>query len=181
MAERTDPRRPSRGGLIAGALAASVLLTACTATTSGGTDYVASGRPVSVPSEPLAVVDGDTFAGILVGLRGRPVVVNVWASWCGPCRVEAPLLQDAAEEYGDRVAFLGVASRDEPDGAARFLERYGISYPNVFDDSGEVRRALGLRGFPTTYIFDAEGIGRTTVIGGISEQQLAAQLDDLLA
>ena len=124
-------------------LAVAVLVTACTATTSGGTDYVASGRPVSVPSEPLAVVDGDTFAGILVGLRGRPVVVNVWASWCGPCRVEAPLLQDAADEYGDRVAFLGVASRDEPDGAARFIERYGISYPNVFDDSGEVRRALG--------------------------------------
>lgn len=181
MAEPTAPRRPTRGGLITAALAASVLLAACTATTSGGTDYVASGRPVSLPRESLAVVDGDTFAGILVGLRGRPVVVNLWASWCGPCRVEAPLLQEAAEEYGDRVTFLGVASRDEPDGAARFLERYGISYPNVFDDSGEVRRALGLRGFPTTYIFDAEGIGRTTVIGGISEQQLAAQLDDLLA
>lgn len=181
MVDETALRRSPRGGLIACVLAVAALVTACTATTSGGTDYVATGEPVSIPSESLAVVDADTFGGILVGLRGRPVVVNVWASWCGPCRVEAPLLQDAADEYGDRVAFLGVASRDEPDGAARFIERYGISYPNVFDDSGEVRRALGLRGFPTTYIFDAEGVGRATVIGGISEQQLAAQLDDLLA
>ena len=162
------------------ALAAVALGAACTATTGGGTDYFAGGDPVALPVEPLATVDEETFGGILVGQRGRPVVVNVWASWCGPCRVEAPLLQEAAEEYGDRVTFLGVASRDERSAASEFLDRYDIRYPNVFDESGEIREALAVRGFPTTYIFDADGAGRATVIGGIGEQQLAAQLEDAL-
>ena len=61
------------------------------------------------------------------------------------------------------------------------LEEFGVSYPNVFDTSGEIRRALGLRGFPTTYVFDAAGNLRTTIIGGVSEQRLAAVLDDLMA
>ncbi len=172
--------RRAAAGRLAITLLGVVILAGCTATTAGGTDYVATGDPVDVPTEPLASVDGEEFGGILVGQRGRPVVVNVWASWCGPCRVEAPLLQDAAEEYGDRVAFIGIASRDERSAALEFLDRYDIRYPNLFDASGEVREALGLRGLPTTYIFDAEGRGQATVIGGIGEQQLAAQLEDAL-
>lgn len=161
-------------------LALTAIATGCTSTTSGGTAYRASGDATPLPSERLATVDEEAFGSILVGLRGRPVVVNVWASWCGPCRVEAPLLQRASEQYDDQVTFLGVASRDDVDSAAAFLDRYDISYPNVFDSSGEVRRALGLRGFPTTYIFDADGRGQATVVGGIGEQQLVAQLEDLL-
>lgn len=111
-----------------------------------------------------------------MGLRGRPVVVNIWASWCGPCRVEAPLLQRASEKYGDDVVFLGVDSRDTRDAGLGFLRRYDIRYPNVFDGTGDIRRRLGLRGFPTTYVFGKAGDLQSTVVGGISEQVLAARV-----
>jgi cytochrome c biogenesis protein CcmG/thiol:disulfide interchange protein DsbE len=176
----TRPATGHLGRTVIVAFALIGLASACTATTGAGTDYVASGDPVALPASELPAADEATFGSILVGQRGRPVVVNVWASWCGPCRVEAPLLQRAADEYGDRVAFLGVASRDERTDALEFLDRYGIRYPNVFDESGDIRRALGLQGFPTTYIFDVDGVGTATVVGGIGEQQLAAQLEDLL-
>lgn len=162
--------------LVVLAIVALVVLTPADASTS----YRPQGPPLPLPTQQLAPVTGDEFGGILVGLRGRPVVVNVWASWCPPCRAEMPLLERAASEFDGRVAFLGVASKDTQAGAAGFLEEVGITYPNVFDASGEVRRDLDLRGFPTTYVFDANGELRTTVVGGITEPQLAAQLDDLM-
>lgn len=144
------------------------------------TDYRAEGDPRPLPTSQLAAVDAEEFAGILVGLRGTPVIVNVWASWCAPCRVEMPLLQRAAEEFESEVVFLGVASRDSSAEAGEFLDEVGVSYPSVFDGDGSVRRALGLRGFPTTYVFDASGDLREAIVGGVSEQRLAAQLQDLV-
>lgn len=147
---------------------------------STDTGYRAKGRPVDLPAGPLATVDPDTFGGILVGLRGTPVVVNVWASWCAPCRAEMPLLQRAATTYEGRVVFLGVASKDSRAAASSFLDEVGVTYPNLFDESGAVRAELGLRGFPTTYVFDASSDLREAIVGGVSEQRLAAQLDDLV-
>lgn len=144
-------------------------------------NYRASGPPRPLPAESLATVTARTFGGILVGLRGQPVVVNVWASWCPPCRAEMPLLNRASVGYKDRVVFLGVASKDTLAAAADFLDEVKVTYSNVLDASGEVRTALGLRGFPTTYFFDASGELREAVVGGISEQRLAAQLEDLLS
>lgn len=116
----------------------------------------------------------------MVTSRGRPVVVNIWASWCGPCRVESPLLARAARGYGDRVVFVGVDSRDDEAAGRRFIDRYGLAYPHLFDATGEIRSRLQLRGFPTTYIFGRDGSLRYRVVGGINEQELAARLDDLL-
>ena len=144
------------------------------------TDYRPSGAPRALPSEQLAAVSAADFAGILLGLRGDPVVVNVWASWCPPCRAEMPLLDRAADEYAGRVRFIGVASKDSRGAAGDFLEEIGVDYPNVFDTSGDVGPDLGLRGFPTTYLFDRESVLREAVVGGITEQRLAAQLEDLM-
>jgi len=143
-------------------------------------DVVIDAEPRSLPGRELAEMDAAEFEGVLAGFHGRPVVVNVWASWCGPCRVEAPLLDRAATEYGDDVVFLGVASRDDRDGAARFLRRYDIDYPNLFDGDGSIRRFLGLRGFPTTYVFDRTGALVATEVGGVTEQVLAARVDEVL-
>ncbi|MEP7054246.1 MAG: TlpA disulfide reductase family protein [Actinomycetota bacterium] len=143
-------------------------------------DYRPAGQPRRVPTSQLAPVSADEFGGILVGQHGRPVVVNVWASWCAPCRAEMPLLDKAAGEYADRITFIGVASEDTQSAAASFLDELGIDYPNVFDESCGVRAAVGLRGFPTTYFFDRDGGTRGVVVGGITEQRLAAQLQDLL-
>ena len=107
-------------------------------------------------------------------------MVNVWASWCAPCRTEMPLLQRAAETYRGRVVVLGVASKDDPAVARTFLSDHGLTYPNVFDTSGDIRVALGLTAFPTTYVFGADGALRSTVAGGISEQRLAALIDAAL-
>lgn len=144
------------------------------------TDYTTSGPPRELPGEQLAPATAAEFASILVGQQGTPVVVNVWASWCAPCRTEMPLLQRAATTYAGRVTFIGVASRDSRDAAAGFLDDIGVSYPSLFDASGDIRADLGLRGFPTTYLFDRDGELREAVVGGITEQRLAAQLEDLL-
>ena len=144
------------------------------------TDYTPSGAPRALPPDQLAAVSADEFGGILVGQQGTPVVVNVWASWCAPCRAEMPLLDRAADEYAGRVTFIGVASKDSPSAAADFLDEIGVDYPSLFDASGDVRGELGLRGFPTTYLFDRDGQLREAVVGGITEQRLAAQLEDLL-
>src|SRR3546814_13584460 len=110
-----------------------------------------------LPNDQLAPVDTEQFGRILVGLSGAPVVVNIWASWCGPCRAEMPLLEQAASDYEGRVTFVGLASKDERSSALSFLDDVGGTYPNLFDHSGEVRSEPDLGGFPTTYVFDGPG------------------------
>lgn len=144
-------------------------------------EFVASGDPVALPAEgALPAVSLSDFEGMLVGQQGRPVVVNIWASWCAPCRTEMPLLDEAARSYGSDAVILGVASKDDPAEARRFLDDLGITYPNVYDESGEIRVALGLTAYPTTYVFGADGLLRARVNGGISEQRLAGLIEDAL-
>lgn len=143
--------------------------------------FSASGAPRRMPDTgTFPNVREQDFEGILVGLRGKPVVVNVWASWCAPCRTEMPLLQRAAETYTDRVVVLGVASKDDPEAAQGFLEDFGLTYPNVFDSTGRIRVALQVSAYPTTYVFDRQGALVSTVKGGVSEQRLAALIEGTL-
>ena len=144
-------------------------------------DFSATGDPLDLPVEgSFPSLSLDEFEGILVGQLGQPVVVNIWASWWAPCRTEMPLLQNAADAYSGRAVILGVASNDDPVEARRFLVDMGLDYPNVFDTTGEIRVALGLTAYPTTYVFGADGAIRARVNGGISEQRLAALIDDAL-
>lgn len=149
-------------------------------------DFRASGEPLDLPVDgTFPEVSLAEFEGILVGQqglgeRGLPVVVNIWASWCAPCRTEMPLLQDTADTYRSRAVILGVASNDDPEAAEQFLTDLGLTYPNVFDASGEIRVALGLTAYPTTYVFGRDGEIRARVNGGISEQRLASLIDDAL-
>ena len=144
-------------------------------------DFVASGEPVELPADgDFPAVTLEQFEGMLVGQQGRPVVVNIWASWCAPCRTEMPLLDEAARSYGSEAMILGVASKDDAAEARRFLDDLDITYPNVFDKSGQIRVALGLTAYPTTYVFGADGQLRARVNGGISEQRLAGLIEDAL-
>ncbi len=144
-------------------------------------DFSASGEAQELPARGrISEVSLSEFEGILVGQRGRPVVVNIWASWCAPCRTEMPLLQSAADTYSGEVVLLGVASNDDPREAQQFLDDLGLDYPNVFDTTGEIRVALGLSAFPTTYVFDASGTMTARVNGGISEVRLAGLIEDVL-
>ena len=169
-----------RGTKYAAVAVVVVVLVAALRPKGSDLSYRATGEALPLPAERLSPVTAAQFSGILVGLRGKPVVVNVWASWCPPCRAEMPLLQRAARAYAGRAMFLGVASKDSPGAALEFLDEVGVSYYNVFDTTGDVRRELGLRGFPTTYLFDERGVLIEAVVGGITEPRLAAQLDDLV-
>jgi cytochrome c biogenesis protein CcmG/thiol:disulfide interchange protein DsbE len=98
------------------------------------------------------------FGARLATLRGRPVVVNVWASWCGPCRLEFPLFQRASVQYGRRVAFLGVASNDAPPDARSFLSDHWTAYPSYGDEDTKIADSIGVRtGLPTTVIYARDG------------------------
>jgi cytochrome c biogenesis protein CcmG/thiol:disulfide interchange protein DsbE len=91
-------------------------------------------------------------------LRGYPAVVNVWASWCGPCRFEFHHLQEAAARYGRRVAFLGVDSEDSDDAASTFLEEAPVPYPSYTDPGKEIAESIGAsHGFPDTAFYDRRG------------------------
>lgn len=144
-------------------------------------DYTPQGAAVALPEDGLVSVDRETFDGMLVGQRGTPVVVNIWASWCAPCRAEMPLLEEAATAYAGRAMILGVASNDDDAAAAAFLAEVGVTYPNVFDIDGSVARALEVARYPTTFVFDADGTLRARVEGGISEQQLAGLIEDVIS
>jgi len=175
------PFTPRRIALIAVVVAAAVWVGSTALREPDLPDFVASGEPIDLPAEgtfPQASLE--EFEGILVGLRGQPVVVNIWASWCAPCRTEMPLLQSTADTYEGRAVILGVASNDDPREAQKFLNDLGLTYPNVFDTTGEIRVALGLTAFPTTYVFGADGAIRARVNGGISEQRLASLIEDAL-
>ena len=169
-----------RGARMTAIVIVAVVLVAVLRPQGPDLSYRATGEPLPLPAERLAPVTASQFGGVLVGLQGKPVVVNVWASWCPPCRAEMPLLERASRAYAERAVFVGVASKDSPGAALDFLDEVGVSYANVFDVTGDVRRDLGLRGFPTTYVFDARGELVEAVVGGITEQRLAAQLDDLV-
>ena len=149
---------------------------------SGDTSFRATGAPVAPPEAgKLTELSADDFEGVLVGLRGTPVIVNIWASWCAPCRTETPLLERTWRAHRNEVVILGVASKDVVNSSLAFMDEFNVTYPNVFDGSGEIRSRLGLRGFPTTYVFGADGTLRTTIVGGLTEQRLAAVLEDLKA
>jgi cytochrome c biogenesis protein CcmG/thiol:disulfide interchange protein DsbE len=115
----------------------------------------------------------------LRALRGHPVVINKWASWCGPCRAEFPIFQSLATERGREVAFLGLDARDKRPAAAAFLSEFPVPYPSYVDPGEDVARALGApANFPITLFVDAKG--KTVFIhqGGYRSQgDLAADLD----
>ena len=111
-------------------------------------------------------------------LRGHPVVVNLWASWCGPCRHELPFFQRQAVKRGAEIAFLGVNSNDSADSARRLAAEYPMPYPSFVDPRLSVAGGYGARGLPVTAFYDARGKRVLVHQGGFtSEAQLAAEID----
>jgi thiol-disulfide isomerase/thioredoxin len=110
----------------------------------------------------------------LASLRGKPVVLNFFASWCEPCKAESKVLETAAQQYKDRVVFLGVDYHDVTSDGRHFLQAHGITYPTVQDGSGMVGDRYGLTGVPETYFIDAQGrLVGSHIEGTVAHQQHA--------
>jgi cytochrome c biogenesis protein CcmG/thiol:disulfide interchange protein DsbE len=99
----------------------------------------------------------DAYERQIESLRGYPIVVNAWASWCGPCRYEFPALQKLSARYGKRVAFLGVDSEDDADAAKTFLEEEPVPYPSYSDGDKDIYDSIEAYGFPNTAFYDRDG------------------------
>jgi cytochrome c biogenesis protein CcmG/thiol:disulfide interchange protein DsbE len=124
------------------------------------------------------LLDGgpDAFKARLTALRWHPVVVNQWASWCGPCRFEFPFFQRLAARYAGQVAFLGVNSQDARGDAEDFLREFPVPFPHYYDKDTSIARLFGGgRAWPTTAFYNADGELIKTHLGAYAT---AAKLDE---
>ncbi len=114
-------------------------------------------------------------------LRGKPVVINFWASWCPPCRDEAPILEKVWRSYQDRgVAFIGVDIQDTEEAAQAYIQEFGITYPNGLDIDGRITIDYGVSGIPVTFFINREGVIISRWVGAVNEALLVARIEELL-
>jgi thiol-disulfide isomerase/thioredoxin len=137
-----------------------VVMLAVLLVTGCADDRPAGGRSGPLlPRDRLELPEFDLaeFRALLDELRGAPVVVNIWGSWCPPCIVEAPDLAQVSAEFQGRAQFVGVDILDQRQAAREFIRRFDWQYPSVFDPTGAIRDGLGYVGQPVTLIYDADG------------------------
>lgn len=142
---------------------------------AGFVSSVESGKRPEAPSLVLRRLDGDAGSAKLdlASLRGKAVVINFWASWCHPCKQEAPRLESAWQRYRGRgVVMLGVDAQDLASDGRKFVSKHGLTYSNLADGSGSSLGHWGVTGFPETFFIDREGRATGHVSGEISVQEL---------
>jgi len=131
------------------------------------------------PNFTLALLDGKSFR--FSEHKGKPVLINFFASWCLPCREEMPVLVEAARQYGPKgVVFLGVAVDDTEEKMKDFIVKYGVTFPVGLDKAAEIQKAFGLYGIPTTYFIDKQGVINYFHSGAVTAELLQHELDKLL-
>jgi cytochrome c biogenesis protein CcmG/thiol:disulfide interchange protein DsbE len=116
----------------------------------------------------------------LSALRGRPVVLNFWASWCVSCKAEHPYLLDAWRHYASQVGFVGVLFQDTSDGARSYMRQYGGGWPSLQDPDQSVAIGYGVAGPPETFFIDRRGIVRFKVVGPLTPDVLRREIERLL-
>jgi cytochrome c biogenesis protein CcmG, thiol:disulfide interchange protein DsbE len=167
-------------------LGLGLLLSACTASGDGGDGGTTAAAPTTwsaplraCPEQPGRPASGaETLPPVslpcpgggeldLWRAPGAPTVVNLWASWCGPCREELPLVQDLADLAGDRLSVVGVISKDGVPQADSFATDAGATFPSAYDRDGQLMDALGINVLPFTYLLDADGALVYTQVGPV--------------
>jgi cytochrome c biogenesis protein CcmG/thiol:disulfide interchange protein DsbE len=184
--QSSDTRRfsPKTLGLAVGAVAiiGFVVLMAIgllnKAPVTGRSGYTRVNKPA--PDFSLPLLDGIELR--LSDHLGHPVVINFWASWCLPCREESPALQRTWRSYESKdVLLVGVNIQDTESDARAYIEEFGLTFPNGMDRDGKITIEYGVIGLPVTFFLDGDGIVRRRWVGAISEAQLTAWVDELVA
>ena len=129
---------------------------------------------------PFQTRDLAGAAASLEDYRGRVVVINFWATWCPPCRVEMPELDAYQAELGDRIAILGLDLGEPVTAITPFVRQYGITFPILLDENGAIAATYGVTGLPTSIILDRAGIVRERVVGAMTRDGLARRVERLL-
>lgn len=138
----------------------------------------------SAPEVSGPTLDGGTFT--LADYAGDVVLLNVWASWCAPCRAEAPILERVWRDVqGEGVQFVGLDTRDSDAAAQAFVNRFGLTYPNVVDRDGRLQLLFGdtlpPQAIPSTLLIDRQGRVAARALGKVSESTLRGLLEPLIA
>jgi cytochrome c biogenesis protein CcmG, thiol:disulfide interchange protein DsbE len=161
------------------------LLLAIALLTTGGVFLAARLGPPGGPTEiakgqPAPLITGKTIEGQLfdlAALRGHPVVINFWASWCVPCQQEMPLLAEKAKSHADSgLQIVGVLSDDTIANGKAFESQYGATWPSVYDPTGSIKTAYRVLGRPQSYFVDATGILRSIQVGYLTDADFERQL-----
>lgn len=199
-------RLRTRGGsalrIFAVALAGGLLLSGCAQGSSAGervspaesgSGYTSADGATTILApadrEPLAGLAGETLDGEqfdIAGQRGSVVVLNVWASWCPPCRAESPILAEVSRDLADDgVSFVGLNLKDSRAAAQAFVAKVGMDYPSLFDPDGT--KLLGLSGalpptsLPATLVIDRQGRVAARALGEVDESRLRGLIEPVLA
>ncbi|MGW4162204.1 TlpA family protein disulfide reductase [Streptomyces sp. NPDC004788] len=197
-------RAPRRALLAVGTLAAALALTACSSDSNGksggggGTNFVTNTGGISTVAkgerEAAGKLAGETVDGKqldVADFKGKVVVLNVWGSWCSPCRAEAPHFAKVAKEMkaqGKAVEFVGINTRDfEKTKAVNFEADYGITYPSLFDPAGKLilngfpKGTLNPQAIPSTIVLDKDGKIAARSLMALDDTKLRSMIDPLLA
>ena len=176
-------------GTAAAAGAIALALAGCSGSSSdsgaavdGGVIKVIPAADRKAPVEMSATtVDGKPLD--IATLRGKPLVMNVWGSWCGPCRSEAPALEQAYQELGSSTSFVGIAFRDTVTGAKNHEKEFGITYPSLFDKGDlllNLNGAVTSQSIPVTLILDSQGRIAGRYVGVVSKDTLKDMVQDVV-
>jgi peroxiredoxin len=159
-------------------------LTGCGSSGSSTGTTGNSSSEKTAPDFSVRTLTGDTVS--YSSLKGKPLVLNFAASWCGPCELEAPVLVRMYDKYKDRANFFGIAVRDQEEDQRAFAQRHGIQFPVGFDPDGKIvysyQKAgkVSMSGIPTTFFIDKNGIIQAFFIGPISESTFDQRIATIL-
>lgn len=197
-AATTAARRATRTAVLALTVVGALLLSACggdEAGSSGGDTNIVEGtgeitRVAAADREKAPDISGETLDGDTLSLsdyRGKVVVLNVWGSWCSPCRAEAPNLVAVAEDTKDQgVQFVGINTRDLDEANAKAFERrFDVNYPSLYDPDGKLilefpSGSLNPQAIPSTLIIDRDGRIAVRALKGLTEKELRNALDPVI-
>ena len=158
------------------ALVSGMLITGCTAGSGSSEPATATiGQPA--PDFKLQNLDGESVS--LSDFKGKAVLVNFWATWCGPCRIEMPYLQEIYEEWSEQgLVLLAVNIGESPAKVKDFMEKYNLSFPVLLDAKTTVAREYNVSGIPTTFFIDKDGVIQVKIVGAFSN---TAQIESSLS